>query len=133
MSSANQQKNSRRKISSFENEKDIETKQCYMLINSDNLLAQSSKKKAADEICGDNAVDNANPNETLHNMISKRCPKHVNVNCLTVEIAVATAVITFNEDEQGLTSVFEKLNISAGDYCLQGLQKATFPIQSTWS
>ena len=64
-----------------------------------------------------------NPNESLHNMIWKRCPKRVHVNLLTLEIAVASSVLSFNDGQQGLIEVFKKLFIAVGDHCLQGMQK----------
>jgi len=50
-----------------------------------------------------------NPNESLHNMIWKRCPKRVHCNRATLEIAVASSVISFNEGQEGLRKVFDKL------------------------
>lgn len=54
-------------------------------------------------------------------MVYRRCPKRVYSNRTTLEIAVASAVISFNEGEQGLSSVFEKLHIPVGHYYSKGL------------
>ena len=64
-----------------------------------------------------------NPNESLHNMSWKRCPKRVHCNRATLEIAVASSVISFNVGQEGLRKVFDKLFILPGHYCLKGFKK----------
>ena len=56
-----------------------------------------------------------NPNELFHNMIWKRCSKRVFVARTVLKTAVASAVIAFNDGEQGLKSLkswaLKKVNI----------------------
>ena len=58
-----------------------------------------------------------NNNESLNGLIWKRCPKDVFVGRVTLELGVASAVITFNDGLSGIIEVFNKLNIKPGTFC----------------
>ena len=58
-----------------------------------------------------------NNNESLNSLIWKRCPKDVFVDCVTLELGVASAVIAFNDGLSGIIEVFNKLNIKPGTFC----------------
>ena len=66
------------------------------------------------ERCVDGETQNAN--EALNGLIWKRCPKDVFVGKTILEIGVASAVLSFNEGENGLLKVFNELNINPGYY-----------------
>ena len=55
------------------------------------------------ERCLDGETQNVN--ESLHNVIWTRCPKSVNAGRSTHEIAVASAVLYFNDRGQGILEV----------------------------
>ena len=57
-----------------------------------------------------------NNNESINNVIQKRCPKDINVGRNTLEFGVASAVVCFNDGISGILNVFKKLNIPHGTY-----------------
>ena len=57
-----------------------------------------------------------NNNESLNGLIWKRCPKDVFVGRTTLELGVASAIISFNDGLGGVVKVFSELNISPGKY-----------------
>ena len=60
-----------------------------------------------------------NNNESINGVIWKRCPKDVFVGRNTLEIAVASAVISFNDGVFGILRVLDLLDISPGKYSLK--------------
>ena len=52
-----------------------------------------------------------NNNESLNNVIWKRCPKTVFVSKKVLEVSVFSAIIEFNEEVIGLESVYVELGI----------------------
>ena len=60
-----------------------------------------------------------NNNESINQVIWKRCPKDVFVGRLTLEIGVASAVIGFNDGATGTLLVFDYLNIPYGRFTEQ--------------
>lgn len=64
-----------------------------------------------------------NPNESINNVIWARCPKRVYVGMRTMQIGVASAVISFNDGALGLLPVFDKLKIRRGNCRMKYLQK----------
>ena len=58
-----------------------------------------------------------NNNESLNSLIWKRCPKDAFVDCVTLELGVASAVIAFNDGLSGIIEVFNKLNTKSGTFC----------------
>ena len=56
-----------------------------------------------------------NDNKSLIGLIWKRCPKDAFVGCTTLELGVASAIISFNV-LGGVVKVFSELNISPGKY-----------------
>ena len=59
-----------------------------------------------------------NNNESINDLILKRCPKDVYVGRTVLEIGTASSVINFNEGFQGMPKVFKELNINPGEYCV---------------
>ena len=57
-----------------------------------------------------------NNNKSINNGIWKLCLKDISVGRKTLEIGVASAVISFNDGISGVLSVFKKLNIPYGTY-----------------
>ena len=57
-----------------------------------------------------------NNNESLNGLIWKRCPKDVFIGCTTLELGVASAIISFNDGLGGAVTVFSELSISPGKY-----------------
>ena len=57
-----------------------------------------------------------NNNESLNRLSGKRCSKDVVVGCTTLELDVASAIISFNHGLGGVLKMFSKLNISPGKY-----------------
>ena len=55
-------------------------------------------------------------NESLNGLIWQRCPKDVFVTRVTLEVGVASAVITFNDGFSEILVVFDKLNIKPGTF-----------------
>ena len=64
-----------------------------------------------------------NNNESINNLIWKRCPKDVYVGRTVLEIGAASAVISFNEGFQGMLKVFKELGINPGEYCITFCEK----------
>ena len=58
-----------------------------------------------------------NSNESLHNVIWVKCPKTVFVSKPTLEIAVYSAVIEFNEGSHGINDVFNNMGLASGSQC----------------
>ncbi|XP_047126728.1 uncharacterized protein LOC124807953 [Hydra vulgaris] len=57
-----------------------------------------------------------NNNEAINNFILKKCPKDVYVSQNILEIAVASAVLEFNDGASGIYEVFQKLQIKTGRF-----------------
>ena len=55
-----------------------------------------------------------NNNESLNGVIWKRCPKDVFVGRSTLEMGVASAVISFNDGQSGILKVMENLENKLG-------------------
>ena len=55
-----------------------------------------------------------NNNESLNGVIWKRCPKDVFVGRSTLEMGVASAVISFNDGQSGILKVMENLENELG-------------------
>ena len=64
--------------------------------------------------CLDGYTQNAN--ESLNQKIWKICPKNSYHGAKTVKTAVGLAVMTFNDGMKSLIDVYQKLNISCGDF-----------------
>ena len=64
-----------------------------------------------------------NNNESINNLIWKRCSKDVYVGRTVLEIVSALAVINFNEGFQGLLKIFKELCIKSGEYCVNFCEK----------
>ena len=62
-----------------------------------------------------------NNNESINNVIWKKCPKQTHVSKKILEIGVSSAILEFNEGTAGIFSVFLKLGIHTGKY----MNKAT--------
>ena len=73
------------------------------------------------ERCIDGETQNVN--ESLNNVLWTRCPKCVYVGRSTIEIAVASAVLYFNDGGQGILEVFKNLGLNIGYFTCQGLWK----------
>ena len=62
-----------------------------------------------------------NKNESLNCVIWKRCPKDVFFGRLTLQMGVASAVISFNDEQIGILNVMENLSMNPGEngirYC----------------
>ena len=62
-----------------------------------------------------------NNNESLNGVIWKRCPKDVFVGRSTLEMGVASAVISFNDGQSGILKVMGNLSMNPGEnfigYC----------------
>ena len=59
-----------------------------------------------------------NNNKSLNGVIWKRCPQDVFVSRSSLEIAVASAVISFNDGLGGILKVVENLSINPGENCI---------------
>lgn len=57
-----------------------------------------------------------NNNESINNVIWKKCPKTVYVSRKILEIAVNSAVIEFNDGNIGIKPVFEQLGLNVGPF-----------------
>ena len=62
-----------------------------------------------------------NPNESLNNMIWKRCPKKICQGKTIVELCTASAVASFNDGARSIAAVLRKLTIAVGFYTEIGL------------
>ena len=63
-----------------------------------------------------------NVNESLNGMIWRRCPKQTFVSKATVQMAVNSAVINFNNGFTGLKSVFQEVGLRIGHYTAKGFK-----------
>lgn len=61
-----------------------------------------------------------NANESLNGMIWNRVPKATYVGIVQLELAVYDAVATFNVGRKATLDIFDKLNITVGDFMLIG-------------
>ena len=57
-----------------------------------------------------------NPNESVHSIIVKLCPKHKNHGLSSVNASVALAVELFNDGVKTYVSVMKKLKLSVGTF-----------------
>ena len=55
-----------------------------------------------------------NCNESLNGVVWRRLPKDINVGRHTLEVGVASAVLSFNSGTAGLLAVYNKLDINSG-------------------
>ena len=60
-----------------------------------------------------------NNNESLNSVIWKRCPKDVFVGRSTLEMGVASAVISFNDGQSGILKVMENLSMNPSENCIR--------------
>ena len=65
-----------------------------------------------------------NPNESLNNMIWRRCPKKIFQGKKIVELCTASAVANFNDGASSITEVLTKLGISPGRHTIAGTRAA---------
>ena len=66
-----------------------------------------------------------NPNEIFNAQIWRRAPKHLPLGKLTVDTAVAMAVLEFNKGSSGFISVLENLNIHSGHHFMTYISLST--------
>ena len=57
-----------------------------------------------------------NNNESLNQLIWKRCPKDTYVGCNVIEMSVSSAIISFNSGKQGIFDVYRCCNLEPGPY-----------------
>ena len=60
-----------------------------------------------------------NNNESLNSVIWKRCPKDVFVGRSTLEMGVASAVISFNDVQKGILKAIENLSMNPSENCIR--------------
>ena len=60
-----------------------------------------------------------NNNESLNCVIWKWFPKDVFVGWSTLEIGVASAVISFNDGKSGILKAMENINMNPGENCIR--------------
>lgn len=77
-------------------------KPIFVDLSSDELLAKCLHGKTQ------------NVNEALNQIIWKRCPKSIFVERFTLEIGVASAVISFNDGTTGMQEVLKNLGLEPG-------------------
>ena len=65
-----------------------------------------------------------NPNEAFNNCIWRKAPKDTFVARRTLEVAVASAVIHFNDGGRGILKVIDKCGFSVGHYTIMGLAES---------
>ena len=65
-----------------------------------------------------------NPNESLNNMVWRRCPKKICQGKKVVELCTASAVSSFNDVSRSIAAVLEKSGIAVGSNTRIGLQFA---------
>ena len=65
-----------------------------------------------------------NPNESLNNMIWKRCPKKIFQGKKIVELCTASAVASFNDGSKSIAAVLRKLGLAVGCHTEVGLRVA---------
>ena len=66
---------------------------------------------------------NQNANEAFNNCIWRKAPKDTFVARRTLEVAVVSAVIHFNEGGNGMLQVFNNCGIAPGHFTIQGYAK----------
>ena len=71
--------------------------------------------------CLDGETQNAN--ESLNGVIWKRCPKDVYVGSFTLKVAVASAVISFNDGLSGIKKVISSVGMSEGCFVSKATKK----------
>ena len=64
-----------------------------------------------------------NSNESFNQLVWNRCPKNIFTSRPTVEMAVNSSVIVYNDGFLALTSVFEHISLQPGIYFIKGAQK----------
>ena len=64
-----------------------------------------------------------NVNESMNNLIWTRCPKRIYVGNFVLKIAVASAVICYNDGIQGKLPVLTKLGIDHSVFTADACQK----------
>ena len=62
-----------------------------------------------------------NVNEALNGVIWQKYPKRVYVGRITLEVGVASAVISYNDGTKGLLPVYNKMGITPGYFILSGM------------
>ena len=60
-----------------------------------------------------------NNNESLNGIIWKQCSKDVFIGQLTLEMGVASVVISFNDGKSGILKVMENLSMNPGENCIR--------------
>ena len=65
-----------------------------------------------------------NPNESLNNLVWKRCPKKIYQGKKVVELCTASAVATYNDGLSSVARVLERLGIVPGYHTTAGILKA---------
>jgi len=86
-------------------------KPIFQELSSDELLSKCLQGKTQ------------NANESLNNLIWRKCPKNVFVQRDTLECAVNSAVIEFNEGPCGINAVLRELGVSLGVLTQKGSNK----------
>ena len=61
-----------------------------------------------------------NQNESLNNVIWTKCPKNVFVGRDVLELSTSSAVINFNDSNQGLSKVLDNLGLKIGQITIHG-------------
>ena len=61
-----------------------------------------------------------NQNESLNNVIWTKCPKNVFVGRDVLELSTSSAVINFNDGNQGLSKVLDNLGLKIGQIAIHG-------------
>ncbi len=92
-----------------------------------NLLRPIFEELSSDDLlskCLHGKTQNAN--EALNNIIWQKCPKTTFVERQTLECAVNSAVIQFNEGPNGIHSVLEALGVKAGIVTTPSSNKRTY-------
>ena len=64
-----------------------------------------------------------NANEALNGMIWHDCPKTQFVCHQTLEMCVASAVLSYNDGAGGVLNVLKKLKVDPGSFCTQSVRK----------
>ena len=65
-----------------------------------------------------------NPNESLNNMVWRRCPKNIYQGKKVVELCTASAVASFNDGASSVATVLERLGIKPGHHMENGIRAA---------
>ena len=65
-----------------------------------------------------------NVNESFNQCIWKKAPKDTFVSRKTLEVAVASAVINFNDGANGILDVLNHCGITPGHYCTTGAKNS---------